>query len=127
MLAPAAEQGPVPCSAGGVAGPVPVPGQLDGGLYRHTVAPELDGPDLRLTHGCERVRRQLWEEYSFRGAGAVLVEAQTIGGSAAGRGVAGVAAAVPGARVAFAGVHGPATAHLHRGAVHRHLRSDGLG
>ena len=74
-----------------------------------------------------RQRRQPRQVNSLRGLGAILVETQAVAGPAAPDLAAGDAGGGAGPGAAFAGIHGPATAHLDRRAVRRHLRFDGPG
>src|ERR1035437_2539726 len=126
MLAPAAEQGPVPWSARCVAGAVSIPGQLDAGLHLDPVAAGVDAHSL-YGRRRERFGRRARSVHSLRGAGAFLVEAQTVARPAAEHLVAGIAVGGLRARAAFVRVPGPANPHLHYRALRRHLRLDGPG
>src|SRR5258708_6540789 len=127
MLAAAAQQGLLCCSAGSLAGVVSLPGQLDSGLRPLAVVVSLGAQRLPSHGGLSQCGGGSWSDRSVCCARVVLVEAKGIAGATARTLDARAGVDRPGAGLASVGLFYPTTQIVHGRFFRRGLWHHGAG
>src|SRR6266852_1821836 len=127
MLAAAAQQGLLRCSAGRLAGVVSLSGQLDSGLRPLAVVVSLGAQRLPSYGRLSRCGGRSWSHRSVCCARVVLVEAKGIAGATARTLDARAGADRPGSGLAPVGLFYPTTQIVNGGIFRRGLWHHGAG